>query len=65
MAYSGGLGSGMSQYRYENENFFETERDEWIKISNIFERKQFWERINSFFKVTISSEMIDDLRSFY
>ena len=55
----------MSQYRYENENFFETERDEWIKISNIFERKQFWERINSFFKVTISSEMIDDLRSFY
>lgn len=57
--------ANMSQYCYENENFFETNNGALIEIKNIFESKQFWERINTFFAIKPRTEELEMLQSYY
>ena len=50
---------------YENEPFFETQNDNLIEIKNIFESRLFWDRINTFFDIKVSSDEIIALNDFY
>lgn len=43
---------------YDNDNFFETEDDRLIVTRKIQDVQHFWERIDAFFKVNISKELL-------
>lgn len=50
---------------YEQENFFETHNDKLIETKNIMGYQHFWERIDTFFKIQISQEVMNKIHNFY
>lgn len=52
-AVGGDLSRNQNQVPYDTEHFFETANDNLIEIKNIFDSKQLWERVSSFFHIKV------------
>lgn len=65
-AVSGDLNKiNQSQVPYDTEKFFETHNGDLICLKNIFDIKQFWERINAFFDIRVNEDDMKALKDFY